>query len=1015
MYPKNILTTLVLSVAVFALLILSSGSVKADGQITITTFPKDLQLYPRDLQSNTATVTIEGSTTGSSTALVEVWRAEELVQTLEDPDGGAFIFSAEILAELQSYTIIAYHVDNGVETEVIRAENIAAGDVYIINGQSNATAKSYTGLANPTEQNGFIRSFGTSAQTAPALLADDETWYVADGDTSNQSGSIGQWALRMGNLLVENHGIPIAIINGGLEGKEIAYFAPNAVDSADLNTNYGRLQYRLDKAGLRDNIRALFWYQGENDTGDAETHITGFDALYANWQQDYPSIEQYYVFQIADWCIEALAIDLRNEQRLLGHRYDDISVVSTNGLTGHREDCHYNWEDGYQALGERVYRMVASDFYGASALDVAAPDADLIYFSNADKSEITIQLREPQNDILIGSEALFRFYLETEPATNFDGSPQWVAPDKLVLGLSRAVTSTAVLEFYGDAFFQPENSEDDIVNSTGHGMLAFTVAVDDTFVPEVSTAVSAETTTSAVQVAQVEAVDSDDAIVNTQVTNQVADEVTNEAVDTGEVVESDSAETAAEVETVSEPVLPVPTATPEPVAESSLTYNESANQYAFMVTLPTNTDDISLSRINLLDATNGLVAAIDSPGFSKPFLFSADMFEEGQSYTVELMAVDSDGELVETAAGETILVTNSFTYQPTTTTSSMAEAPTAETTTTNAPTSESSIVDEPAAAESIVEQAQADPMSAPTVLIQNLALDEAGENLLVSAETTNPESVGRYNIEIINRLTNNLATSVDHDFIAESTAIVPLSSYTDGDYEISLAALTEDGAVIVSDERTFTYNAPVVPDAAPTAQTITPTMWMLILIPLAIILLAILGVIGLLIRSILARRYEDDDYEEDFDYDQYSPIAAPSRYEATYRDESDSRIDHAAYGAPINQGHIEARPLVLNVINTLDPRMQGMSFPIDTMPFLLGRENCELTVRNDPKISRRHAKITVDNGQYFILDLNSANGVFVEEQRIPSHLPTPIRVGTQIRLGESTVLTVADGVYEPAY
>jgi len=50
-------------------------------------------------------------------------------------------------------------------------------------------------------------------------------------------------------------------------------------------------------------------------------------------------------------------------------------------------------------------------------------------------------------------------------------------------------------------------------------------------------------------------------------------------------------------------------------------------------------------------------------------------------------------------------------------------------------------------------------------------------------------------------------------------------------------------------------------------------------------------------------------------------------------------------------------------------------------------------------VSRRHARITFDDGAYFIEDLNSVNYTFVNKKRIDVGINHPLQNGDEIRLG----------------
>lgn len=78
---------------------------------------------------------------------------------------------------------------------------------------------------------------------------------------------------------------------------------------------------------------------------------------------------------------------------------------------------------------------------------------------------------------------------------------------------------------------------------------------------------------------------------------------------------------------------------------------------------------------------------------------------------------------------------------------------------------------------------------------------------------------------------------------------------------------------------------------------------------------------------------------------------------------------------------------------------------------VLGREQCDLTFP-DGDVSRRHARITCDGERCRIEDLGSANGTWVNGQRLVA--PHTLAEGDRIHLGPSTLLRFAlhDGLEE---
>ena len=70
--------------------------------------------------------------------------------------------------------------------------------------------------------------------------------------------------------------------------------------------------------------------------------------------------------------------------------------------------------------------------------------------------------------------------------------------------------------------------------------------------------------------------------------------------------------------------------------------------------------------------------------------------------------------------------------------------------------------------------------------------------------------------------------------------------------------------------------------------------------------------------------------------------------------------------------------------------------PLDIDCFVIGRESdCHLAIPSW-KVSKRHAQLRLQNGQWSIEDLRSRNGTWVNGQRIGS--PTPLSHNDEIRV-----------------
>jgi membrane-bound lytic murein transglycosylase D len=88
-----------------------------------------------------------------------------------------------------------------------------------------------------------------------------------------------------------------------------------------------------------------------------------------------------------------------------------------------------------------------------------------------------------------------------------------------------------------------------------------------------------------------------------------------------------------------------------------------------------------------------------------------------------------------------------------------------------------------------------------------------------------------------------------------------------------------------------------------------------------------------------------------------------------------------------------ARHLPIEVTLVASADHQHLRF---TKPFRIGRaEGCEVCI-NDDYVSRTHAEVVFENGQWWIRDLNSSNGIYIDGKRVEA---VPVSQAIKIRLG----------------
>lgn len=102
----------------------------------------------------------------------------------------------------------------------------------------------------------------------------------------------------------------------------------------------------------------------------------------------------------------------------------------------------------------------------------------------------------------------------------------------------------------------------------------------------------------------------------------------------------------------------------------------------------------------------------------------------------------------------------------------------------------------------------------------------------------------------------------------------------------------------------------------------------------------------------------------------------------------------AASGAPIASA--EAGP-----VNTLRSN-DGAQYALDDTTIKIGRHpSNQIALLDDKHVSRHHATISYDGGEFFIEDNKSANGTYVNSERISKR--TALRRGDVVTIGETTL------------
>jgi hypothetical protein len=94
--------------------------------------------------------------------------------------------------------------------------------------------------------------------------------------------------------------------------------------------------------------------------------------------------------------------------------------------------------------------------------------------------------------------------------------------------------------------------------------------------------------------------------------------------------------------------------------------------------------------------------------------------------------------------------------------------------------------------------------------------------------------------------------------------------------------------------------------------------------------------------------------------------------------------------------------------------LAGRQVPVSVSPFTLGRNPDNNLVLPETQISRHHARLELREGRWFLQDLNSANGTFVNRQQLSPGQLVSLNSGDLIAIGESVFTALLQAPARPA-
>jgi hypothetical protein len=221
------------------------------------------------------------------------------------------------------------------------------------------------------------------------------------------------------------------------------------------------LLWRVQQARLTHGVRAILWHQGENDQGADgptggfgwETYRSYFIDLAGAWKEDYPNVQQFYVFQI--WpksCamgIHGSDNRLRDVQRRLPADFSNLSVMSTLGVKP-PGGCHFP-AAGYAEFARLIQPLIEYQIYHrAIPGPVTPPNLTRASYSSGDRKQIVLQFDQ---NVVWNESLASQFFLDGEPKHVVQGV---ASGSQLVLTLKEPSQARRIT-YLDSAAWSPDN------------------------------------------------------------------------------------------------------------------------------------------------------------------------------------------------------------------------------------------------------------------------------------------------------------------------------------------------------------------------------------------------------------------------------------------------------------------------------------------------------------------------------------------------------------------------------
>ena len=231
---------------------------------------------------------------------------------------------------------------------LLAAVCVFSEDAILIDGQSNAATTYQTYIYSSDS----VHSRAKAAVDSGTMWS-DTAYGKANGSPAQYARGVGAWGARLAQRILQAASCSLFVVNNAIGGTTIQQHLP----SRSLNSYYGRSYWRLDKDNKRNNVKFIFWWQGEaEDSASSLQYLSRFTSLDSAWRVDYPNLRRIFIIR------PRLCTGLSQDTNILSvinslpSHFDSLTVISVDNISGW-DGCHWNLS-GYTTIGDTLYNTM---------------------------------------------------------------------------------------------------------------------------------------------------------------------------------------------------------------------------------------------------------------------------------------------------------------------------------------------------------------------------------------------------------------------------------------------------------------------------------------------------------------------------------------------------------------------------------------------------------------------------------------------------------------------------------